>query len=128
MKVVTTRLYHATWARNANSILTKGLLPGGGGIADKNYIQSNSNSVCMCSDDNVAVSFVASSDPMCLEGFDDYNDETIVLFEIDASALNSELIQPDRNIRFPGDFECEFLEYMGSIPPEHLTEVREEWP
>jgi hypothetical protein len=112
-----TKLYHATLSSNADSILDKGLLAGGG---RPNYSFSNPNVVCLTSCPIVAKSFVEHAD---IEY--DWEGESIVVFSVNLESLDKRKLDLDDNILQDGEGSVLMLEYGSNIGPSLLKEETE---
>lgn len=110
------KLYHATLSSNADSILSRGLLPNGG---RPNYDFSNPNVVCLTSCPITAKSFVEHAD---IEY--DWDGESIVVFSVNLERLDTSKLSPDSNIQVE-EGNVLMLEYRGDIDPSLLEEETE---
>jgi hypothetical protein len=104
-------LYHATYRPYLQSIMAQGLH---GNSGNKNWEDSQDDSVYLSTDYNIAQSFAETSDSIP----DEYFDEIIVL-GIDRKQLDQKLLILDRNIQ---DNDGYSFEYRGVIPPSAINQ------
>lgn len=107
-------LYHATFRANLASIKKLGL----GAKQPKNWVFSEDNVVCLCSDPDVAFSFCESADDVS----DSKYESGIVVLAIDASRLNRNCLSIDKNIN-DKDEAVKYLIYRGVIRPECIYTI-----
>ena len=104
------KLFHATKEQNKDLILKYGLIVSNG--KNTNYCGSDTDGcIFLATEYDIAYSMVECADT--------YNDETIVVFEIDTKNIDMSSIYIDRNILFDND-DIYSYEYHKNIPEKFL--------
>ena len=104
------KLYHATHKDYIESIKKNGL----GNTNNKKYSDSKQGVVCLADDPWVAQSYAETTD---LDDVDlEWEDEDIVILEIDSNRLDMNRLFVDKNVLLDEDEEPSSWEYHGIIP------------
>lgn len=116
-------LYHATFGEYWKEIKKAGYI---GNSKHKNWDFSNKNVVCLAKDSDEAYSYCETAEDVP----ESVEDSGIVVLKIDASKLDKDKLDFDRNQVYDSDYITDDMvstyEYDGTIPLDAVVEVIEE--